>query len=1017
MVGSKEWGDALGKPWELGGVLRWHVFIGYSSDSVAVIELYDALTALGYGVLHARHSQATQETFNRSDCAVEVQAGAGADPGWIARWNDWVKGRAGLRRVPVKVKDWTNGPTGINLLKLVCEMSGTTPATAAFTLGAAIDVETGEALKNLKKKPAIPSERGAVWEGGPFLGNRVGEALIKAGRYEDAIKVLEEVGRQFPGTLRWRQLKGSALARWGHLAEAQEIFRDLYEEGQRDPETLGIHARTWMDSYDKSGNKDELRRSRDLYAEAFRIAPTDYYPGINAAAKSVLLGEMDAARGYNQRVQKIVGTEKAAESDDYWLLATDGESQLIDGNYDEAAKRYQAAVKKYSTEKGSQYSTWLQARRLMKAVGTPEAEQSKIWAVFQRSADAAPDPMMFTPPARRLRVFAFDPSMGQQLATAPINEMTLEVPWEADRNTGESTLQPGPKGEYLEVVDEDPASDITHEPVDLNDPRLLAMDGLAPSEGEPRFHQQMVYAVAMNLIDEFEGALGRRALWASRASQTGGTETFVRRLRIQPHAFNGTNAYYSPEKKAVLFGYFKPRVDDIRGMVYTCLSHDVVAHEMTHALVDGLHPRFTEPSNPDVFALHEAMADLIALFLRFSNAQALRHEIARTRSDLGAQNLLSQLAQQFGRATGKRGALRDALGGIDKATGKWQPKPPDPGDLKKTTEPHARGAILVAAVFDAFLAIYQSRTADLLRIATQGSGILPLGALHPDLISRLAAEAAKVAGRFLRICIRALDYCPPVDVTFGDYLRAMVTSDVDYVHDDRHRYRLAILEGFQRRGIYPEDVQNLSVESVVWRPPRNNAIDWRPLFAGGRLRPEWRPTADREELWNGMRRNSKAVQDWLGQYCSPSAAEELGLALGADAPWSLARVDGRVAAEVHSVRVALRNTPDGGAVTDIVVEILQERRGYFQEDKQKRIDGDEKGDYRDEKANFKFHGGCTLLIDPSDCRIRYAIAKNILSAERLRREREFRLGRDGGDETAFAEPFKFLHGGAEGESS
>ena len=41
-------------------------------------------------------------------------------------------------------------------------------------------------------------------------------------------------------------------------------------------------------------------------------------------------------------------------------------------------------------------------------------------------------------------------------------------------------------------------------------------------------------------------------------------ETFVRRLRIYPHAFRGANAYYSPEKKALLLGYF-PAAAGARG--------------------------------------------------------------------------------------------------------------------------------------------------------------------------------------------------------------------------------------------------------------------------------------------------------------------------------------------------------------------------------------------------------------------------------------------------------------------
>lgn len=64
------------------------------------------------------------------------------------------------------------------------------------------------------------------------------------------------------------------------------------------------------------------------------------------------------------------------------------------------------------------------------------------------------------------------------------------------------------------MVDVDPASDCFYDPVELDAPALLATDGLAPSEGNPQFHQQMVYAVAMTTIAHFEEALGRKALWA-----------------------------------------------------------------------------------------------------------------------------------------------------------------------------------------------------------------------------------------------------------------------------------------------------------------------------------------------------------------------------------------------------------------------------------------------------------------------------------------------------------------------
>ncbi len=95
---------------------------------------------------------------------------------------------------------------------------------------------------------------------------------------------------------------------------------------------------------------------------------------------------------------------------------------------------------------------------------------------------------------------------------------------------------------------------------------------------------------------------------------------------------------------------------------------------------------------------------------------------------------------QFGEATERYGALRDYIGKVvkvkDDSTGGdsgpgekevWVRRVPERTDYENATEAHDRGAVLVAAVFDAFLQIYKRRTADLLRLATGGSGVLPAG--------------------------------------------------------------------------------------------------------------------------------------------------------------------------------------------------------------------------------------------------------------------------------------------------
>ncbi len=118
-------------------------------------------------------------------------------------------------------------------------------------------------------------------------------------------------------------------------------------------------------------------------------------------------------------------------------------------------------------------------------------------------------PRPLPPPKRRLRIYALDPSVAKRLDSVSVFQATLSVPWD-DRPSTAYGLLPGPVGEYLEVVDVDPASNRVYDPVDLNDKILLAQDGWAPSEGNPQFHQQMVYAVAMTTIGHFEQALGRR---------------------------------------------------------------------------------------------------------------------------------------------------------------------------------------------------------------------------------------------------------------------------------------------------------------------------------------------------------------------------------------------------------------------------------------------------------------------------------------------------------------------------
>jgi hypothetical protein len=601
------------------------------------------------------------------------------------------------------------------------------------------------------------------------------------------------------------------------------------------------------------------------------------------------------------------------------------------------------------------------------------------------------------PLSRYLRVFAFDPALRLRLETQSLNETVLQLPWEHD-------LKPGPVGEYIEVVDVDPATGACYAPVDLNHPHVLASNGLSPSEAIPQFHQQMVYAVCMTTIGRFERALGRTALWSPYTPVQNIPGQFhryyVQRLRIYPHALREANAYYSPVKKALLFGYFQANLTNAGdnlpgGVIFNCLSHDVVAHETTHALLDGLHPYYQLQTNPDMAAFHEAFADIVALFQHFSIPEALRFTIAQTRGDLGVKNLLADLAQQFGQASDGSRALRSGLG-----------EPATPTDYVSATEPHARGAVLLAAIFEAFVNLYQARSTDLKRLATGGTGVLPPGDIPNDLVTRLSVEAAATASRVLTACIRALDYCPPVDLTFGDYLRALVTADLDLEPEAGVNARVAFISAFRARGIYPSGVRSLSEESLRWQPPDFS-------FAHGELGRmlktlslSWNLATDRRRSYEASEENGSKLWEFLHKL-KKSEATALGKDLGVyivptpDMPKEIPlRSDGFPKIEIHSVRPARRIGSNGQQATDLVIEMVQRFVA---------IDP-----VTNEKTTYR--GGCTLLIDLEQERIRYAIRKRVDNGNRIAAMKSFTMSAANGSSPyfladAYDEPFAMLHRG------
>ena len=545
---------------------------------------------------------------------------------------------------------------------------------------------------------------------------------------------------------------------------------------------------------------------------------------------------------------------------------------------------------------------------------------------------------------RPLKIFASDPLLGKTLG----NRARIDI--------ANEPLQEGPIGSRLEVIDYDGAQNCFYSPVNLDNPAILMQGGLEPSESDPRFHQQMVYAVAQKTLENFDRALGRVLRLGSSNRKRGAAYP---RLRLFPHAFYGANAFYSTNLNAILFGYFRADAADVGPnlpgqTVFTCLSHDVITHEMTHAIVDRLRPLFLEPSNIDVLAFHEGFADIVALFQHFSFQDILRDQLQRTRLDVRSPTPLVQLARQFGFATGGGKALRSAL---DEPNTKLN---------NSIIEPHDRGSILVAAVFDGFSKTYQRRITDLVRIATGGTGTLPQGDLHPDLVNRIATEAARTAQRVLDMCIRAFDYMPPVDVTFGDFLRAMITADFELVPDDEFNLRDAMIEAFRMRAIYPDGVSSLAEESLLW----DNVENKLPQL-GDNV-----PTLLEQVFFNAVRSfDAPTYQpdtDLTKQYVNPEEDEEIELDVNAELGAALHAyaatnadalgLDKTAKIQVRGFHPVFRVAPNGRLLIELVVQFAQVDKSV-----------------QDQLGGIPFRGGCTLIAS-SNGSFRYLISKPMRKA-------------------------------------
>ena len=273
------------------------------------------------------------------------------------------------------------------------------------------------------------------------------------------------------------------------------------------------------------------------------------------------------------------------------------------------------------------------------------------------------------------------------------------------------------------------------------------------------FLQLSPFSTVVKLLDYFEGAdiLGRRIAWSFPSEQ----------LLIVPRAGQGLQAFYERETGSLQFFYERIEKDYTN---YSALSHHIVTHELTHALVDTIVPDLYDACTPESLALHEALADMSAILQTASNVMLVFSLAAITGGGKDPADVLSRLAGEFGtdlRRHDGANALRwmkntRTLDPNDDSTDNYGT--PNRVDV---TDPHALSQVLTGALYN----VLQRRIGI--------EELLDEWDIDNPRICRAAVRISKVM-------FRALDYLPPGNASFADYGRAFCAAAMTSTRRERN---------------------------------------------------------------------------------------------------------------------------------------------------------------------------------------------------------------------------------------
>lgn len=380
--------------------------------------------------------------------------------------------------------------------------------------------------------------------------------------------------------------------------------------------------------------------------------------------------------------------------------------------------------------------------------------------------------------------------------------------------TSESSFLDGPTSPRVAILDFGPKTGQLSPPVKFIPPSKPTEPGgyevLHPVE--PGGHvardatNVSVFGAVYKTMEMFEeqDAMGRRVSWAFGAPQ----------LLVVPRAGEWANAYYERESHSLQFFFFKAANNGV--LVHTSHSQDIVAHETTHAILDGLAPDLFNAITPQSLAIHEGVADLGAVLCALRCRELSETVLKATNYSIERSSIFSGIGEQFaGALSENRDYLRNLL------NNKSLDPNAAPADRVDRSEPHDLSQVLSGALYSMLLDTYEELRG--VRRSPSGNHIIEPSEeeFNQRKLQRVsgvtsgigeAMKALFLAGeRLKRALFRGLDYMPPGEVTFADLGRAILAAD-QASHPDSEAQRDDMRDEFVRRGIVSKK-EDLAVQT------------------------------------------------------------------------------------------------------------------------------------------------------------------------------------------------------------